>query len=209
MDKIYPAIMTVMEEIGVIGKTRKNPQQGYSFRGIDDVLNNLQPALLRAKVFVVPRMMEVHREEKPTKQGGVLNYTTVKAEFDFCSAEDGSKVTASTYGEGMDSSDKSTNKAMSAALKYAIIQTFAIPTEELIDSERDHPEPAAAFITAEQVNEINRLLTDTASDTKGFLKYAGAESVDKILVANYNKVLIALNKKKKSAPMRQPGEDDQ
>ena len=151
MDKIYPAIMKVMAEIGCIGKNRKNPQQGYNFRGIDDVLNNLQPALLKAGVFVVPRVVEIHREEKPTKQGGILNYTTVKCEYDFCSAEDGSKITASTYGEGMDTSDKSTNKAMSAAFKYAIIQTFAIPTEELIDSERDHNEPAVEFITAEQV----------------------------------------------------------
>jgi hypothetical protein len=208
MDKIYPAIMKVMEEIGVIGKTRKNPQQGYSFRGIDDVLNNLQPALIRAKVFVVPRMMEVHREEKPTKQGGVLNYTTVKAEFDFCSAEDGSKVTASTYGEGMDSSDKSTNKAMSAALKYAIIQTFAIPTEELIDSERDHLEPAVEYISAESISNINALLKETSSDTLAFLKYIGAESVEKIPVSHYPKALIALQNKKKAATKRQPGDDD-
>jgi hypothetical protein len=67
----------------------------------------------------------------------------VRGEYDFISAEDGSKVTACTYGEGMDTSDKSTNKAMSAALKYAIIQAFSIPTEELLDSEKDHIEPTA------------------------------------------------------------------
>ena len=209
MDKIYPAIMVVMEEIGFIGKTRKNPQQGYSFRGIDDVLNNLQPALIKAKVFVVPRMIEVHREEKPTKQGGVLTYTTVKAEFDFCSAEDGSKVTAATYGEGMDTSDKSTNKAMSAALKYAIIQTFAIPTEELIDSERDHNEPSVEFITIDQAVEIDKLLTETGSDGKRFLKFIGADSIDKILAAHYAKAIAALKAKQKKKPMREPGDDDQ
>lgn len=207
MDKIYPAIMKVMEEIGVIGKTRKNPQQGYNFRGIDDVLNNLQPALLRAKVFVVPRMIDVHREEKPTKQGGILNYTTVKCEYDFCSAEDGSKITASTYGEGMDTSDKSTNKAMSAALKYAIIQTFAIPTEELLDSERDHNEPAVEFINAESVAIINDLLKETGSDAAKFLKFIGAESVEKILVAHYSKALMAFKAKKEKKPAREPGED--
>ena len=208
MDKIYPAIMKVMEEIGCIGKTRKNPQQGYNFRGIDDVLNNLQPALIKARVFVVPRMIDVHREEKPTKQGGVLNYTTVKCEYDFCSSEDGSKITASTYGEGMDTSDKSTNKAMSAALKYAIIQTFAIPTEELIDSERDHNEPAVEFITAEQVSELKGLLTETVSDAAKFLKFIGAESVDKILAAHYSKALTALKAKKEKKPARQPGDDN-
>ena len=207
MDKIYPAIMKVMEEIGYIGKTRKNPQQGYNFRGIDDVLNNLQPALIKAKVFVVPRMVDVHREEKPTKQGGILNYTTVKCEYDFCSAEDGSKITASTYGEGMDTSDKSTNKAMSAALKYAIIQTFAIPTEELIDSERDHPEPAVEFITTDQASEIKKLIDETGSSMAKFTDYMGAESVDKILAAHYSKAMTALKAKKDKKPARTPGEE--
>ena len=139
--KIYPAMLAAMQEIGAIGKNRKNPQQGYQFRGIDVVLNNLQPALSKAKLCIVPRIAELKREEKATKRGGVITYTTVSGEYDFVSAEDGSKVTAKTYGEGMDTSDKSTNKAMSAALKYAIIQTLAIPTEELLDSERDHIEP--------------------------------------------------------------------
>jgi hypothetical protein len=140
--KIYPALLVAMNEIGAIGKNKKNPQQGYSFRGIDDVLNNLQPALIKAKVFIVPRIVDMRREERQTKAGGVLIYTTVHGEYDFVSAEDGSKVTASTFGEGMDSSDKSTNKAMSAALKYAVIQTLAIPVEGLVDSEKDNHEPA-------------------------------------------------------------------
>lgn len=206
--KIYPAILKAMESIGAIAKTRKNPQQGYNFRGIDDVLNNLQPALIKAGVFVVPRMMDVKREEKPTKQGGVITYTTVKAEYDFCSAEDGSKITASTYGEGMDTSDKSTNKAMSAALKYAIIQIFAIPTEELIDSERDHHEPLTEYITVDQQTEINDLIQETGADLPKFLKYIGAESVDKIASANYNKALTALKAKQKKATQREPGSDD-
>jgi hypothetical protein len=200
--KIYPALLMAMTEIGAIGKNRKNPQQGYQFRGIDDVLNNLQPALIKARVFVVPRIVEIVREEKATKSGGVITYTTVTGEYDFCSAEDGSKITARTYGEGMDTSDKSTNKAMSAALKYAIIQTLSIPTEELFDSERDHIEPQAEYINAESVQNINSLIKETGAKVDLFCKYIGAESVDKILVANYSKALIALNKKKQP---RQPG----
>ncbi len=60
--KIYAAMLNAMIEIGAIGKNRKNPQQGYQFRGIDDVLNNLQPALIKAKVFVIPRIPEIKRE---------------------------------------------------------------------------------------------------------------------------------------------------
>lgn len=207
MDKIYSAILLAMETIGAIGKTRKNPQQGYQFRGIDDVLNSLQPALIKAKVFVVPRIVSITREEKATKSGGVITYTTVAGEYDFCSAEDGSKITARTYGEGMDTSDKSTNKAMSAALKYAIIQTLAIPTEELVDSERDHIEPQQQYISTDQAIVINDLIKETESKMDAFLKYVKAESVDKILSTDYNKAVVALNKKKKAEPPREPGED--
>jgi hypothetical protein len=200
--KIYPALLAAMVEIGAIGKTRKNPQQGYNFRGIDDVLNNLQPALIKAKVFVVPRIVEMKREEKASKTGGVITYTIVTGEYDFCSAEDGSKITARTYGEGLDVSDKSTNKAMSAALKYAIIQTLAIPTEELFDSERDHIEPQAQYITAEESEKIRALIDETKSNLAAFLKYANATSIETIYAADLQRALVALNKKKQP---RAPG----
>jgi hypothetical protein len=67
--------------------------------------------------------------DRQSKSGGALFYVTVHAEFDFVSAIDGTTHTAATFGEAMDSGDKATNKAMSAAYKYAAFMTFAIPTE--------------------------------------------------------------------------------
>jgi hypothetical protein len=93
---------------------------------------------------------------------------------------------------------------MSAALKYAIIQTLAIPTEELFDSERDHIEPQAQYITASQSEDIYNLLTETKSDREKFLNYMKASSIETILAADLNRAMIAL--KKKMQP-RQPGSD--
>ncbi|QKZ15916.1 ERF family protein (plasmid) [Spirosoma sp. KUDC1026] len=112
-----------------ISKGRKNQQQGYQFRGIDDVYNALSPILAKNKLCIIPRMIERDLVERTTQKGGALFYVTVKAEFDFVSAIDGSRHTVVTYGEAMDSADKATNKAMSAAYKYAAFQTFCIPTE--------------------------------------------------------------------------------
>jgi hypothetical protein len=56
-------------------------------------------------------------------------------------AADGSNVVAVTIGEAMDSGDKSANKAMSAAMKYAMIETFSIPTEEFNDTENETHQP--------------------------------------------------------------------
>lgn len=129
--RVYSAIAAVtmaMSKEG-ISKDRRNQQQGYNFRGIDEVYNALSPMLAEHKLCILPRMISRTVSERQTAKGGVLFYTTVEAEFDFVSAEDGSTHVVRTFGEAMDSGDKSTNKAMSAAYKYAAMQTFCIPTE--------------------------------------------------------------------------------
>lgn len=129
--KIYQCINTVQKQLAATGitKDRKNQQQGYSFRGIDDVFNALSPLLAGHGLCILPRMLSRSVVERETKSGGALFYVTVEAEFDFICVEDGSKHVVKTYGEAMDSADKATNKAMSAAYKYAAFLAFAIPTE--------------------------------------------------------------------------------
>lgn len=129
--KVYEAIAAVTADMAKdgISKDRKNQQQGYQFRGIDDVYNALSPMLARHHLCILPRILSRELVERQTMKGGVLFYVTVEAEFDFVSAEDGSKHTVKTFGEAMDSADKATNKAMSAAYKYAAMQAFCIPTE--------------------------------------------------------------------------------
>lgn len=128
---VYTAICAVMADIGQTGisKSRKNQQQGYSFRGIDDVYNELNALLSKHRLVITPRILSREVVERATAKGGALFYVTVEAEFDCISAEDGSKHVIRTFGEAMDSADKATNKAMSAAYKYAAMQMFCIPTE--------------------------------------------------------------------------------
>lgn len=135
---IYAAINAVMQEVGAVGKNKQNKEQKYVYRGIDDVMTALAPAMQKNGVFVTPRIIDSHREEKEGRYSKLL-YSVLTVEYTF-HALDGSSVTAVVMGEGMDSGDKATNKAMSAAFKYALLQTFCIPTEELIDSEKDSPE---------------------------------------------------------------------
>lgn len=128
---VYKAINAVQADLSKlgIGKDRSNAQQGYKFRGIDDVYNALSPLLAKHGLCILPRCTSRESVERTNKNGTALFYVTVCAEFDFVAAEDGSKHTVTTYGEAMDSGDKATNKAMSAAYKYACMQAFSIPTE--------------------------------------------------------------------------------
>lgn len=137
--KIYKAIPEIMGEISAVGKSKKNAQQGFMYRGIDDVMNAINPALVKHHVFIVPEIMEQKREERTTSRGSNLIYSICKMRFRFC-AEDGSNVEAVTIGEGMDSGDKATNKAMAIAFKYACFQVFCIPTEEMKDPDAETPE---------------------------------------------------------------------
>jgi hypothetical protein len=129
--KVYQAIAAVMADIAKegIAKDRKNEQQGYRFRGIDDVYNAMSPILAEHKLVILPRVMSRSVTERQNRNGNALFYVTVEVEFDLIHAEDGSKHTIKTFGEAMDSADKATNKAMSAAYKYAAMQAFCIPTE--------------------------------------------------------------------------------
>lgn len=147
--KVYAAISAVAKDMATTGisKDRKNAQQGFNFRGIDQVYNALAPALVNHGLLILPRITERTVTERTTQKGGVLFYVVVKADFDFVSTEDGSIHTVTTYGEAMDSGDKATNKAMSIAYKYAAFQAFCIPTEETAidaDAEVHHVNPADA-----------------------------------------------------------------
>lgn len=135
---IYESITKIMEEIPAIGKNKTNTQQGFKFRGIDDVMNTMQPLLSKNKVFIVPQILEQRREERQTSKGGNLIYSICQIKYRFY-AEDGSYIEAITIGEGMDSGDKATNKAMAIAMKYALFQVFCIPTEEMKDPDADTP----------------------------------------------------------------------
>ncbi|PLR20371.1 single-stranded DNA-binding protein [Pantoea endophytica] len=143
---VYKAISAVAKEMAEkgISKDRKNVQQNFQFRGIDQVYNALAPMLAKHGLVILPRITERTVTERTTQKGGVLFYVVVKAEFDFVATEDGSIHTVTTYGEAMDSGDKATNKAMSIAYKYAAFQAFCIPTEETAvdpDAEVHHVAP--------------------------------------------------------------------
>jgi hypothetical protein len=129
--EVYKGITAVTRALGRAGisKDRKNAQQGYNFRGIDDIYNALSSELATAQLCIIPRVVSRESVERQGRSGGALFYVTIHAEYDIVSAIDGSSHTASAYGEAMDSGDKATNKAMSAAYKYMAMQLFCIPTE--------------------------------------------------------------------------------
>jgi len=137
--QIHKAMSNVMKEIGVIGKGRENSFDHYKFRGIDDVYNAVQPAMVKHGVYCTPRILNCNQTTRQAQSGKDMMHTFITASFTFY-ASDGSFVISSTVGEAMDRGDKSACKAMSAAFKYALFQVFCIPTEGDDDTENQTPE---------------------------------------------------------------------
>jgi hypothetical protein len=208
--KVYQAIAAVQGELSKTGIAKDRSASGfgasYKFRGIDDVYSALAPLLSKNGLVVIPRMMTRQSTERTTKNGGAMFYVTVHAEFDFVSAEDGSKHTAATFGEAMDSSDKATNKAMSAAYKYAAFMTFAIPTEGDNDADATvhdvapvKPEPTPAdvdvapiFIDDAQFAQLVTLIETAGVDTRAFCDRYKVDAIKNLPASTFEAATRAL-----------------
>lgn len=134
--QIYELIGKAIGKIGAIGKDNVNQQQKFRYRGIDQVYNALNPVMAELGIFFCPEVLDMRREDRVTKNGTALTYTILTIRFT-AFAPDGSSVSLTVVGEGMDSGDKGCNKAMSVAMKYAMFQLFCIPTEEMRDPDAD------------------------------------------------------------------------
>lgn len=142
--KIFKAIPAIMSKVGAIAKTKRNGSElKYAFRGIDDVYNAIHDLLADNGVFFVPTVLEhAHIERGKTKSGTTMHAAILKVKFTFY-ADDGSSFDAVTIGEAMDTSDKSSNKAHSGAVKNALLQVFCIQTEDLAAEDQDNDTPEA------------------------------------------------------------------
>jgi len=165
MSEIYKQMAKVMFEVDAIGKDKTNQQQGFKYRGIDQVYNALNPILAKNAIFTLPKVLNNERDERINKNGTTLFYARITMEYTFYTV-DGSSVSCSVIGEGMDSGDKATNKAMAIAHKYALLQTFCIPTEDMPDPDSEVHE----IVPPKQKPTLDAYLTKKSiKDKKGFM----------------------------------------
>lgn len=211
---VYEAICGVQHELSKVGiqKTHKNHQgNGFFFRGIDDVYNALAPLLPKYNLSILPRMLNRTLDVRQSSAGNPLFSVTVEAEFDFVCALDGSKHTVKTFGEAMDSGDKATSKAMSAAYKYACFLAFTIPTFGDNDADATTYELAPLrdkktakvvenknpyMLTEEEIANITALAQEVQADVKAINDYYHVASLKFIPRAKYKTIIANLEKQR-------------
>jgi hypothetical protein len=167
ISSIHGKMVEILRELDAIGKDQKNTQQGFQYRGIDQVYNAINPILAKHGVYMTAEVLGKTREERTNKNGTVLAFTCLRMRYHF-HAEDGSSVSTEAEGEGMDSGDKSSNKAMAVAHKYALLQAFCVPTKDLDDPDKEShevvakpaPTPAPAPTQREVIHQPKTLNQD-------------------------------------------------
>lgn len=138
---VHEAVRRVIADLGGIGKNQRNKEQGYNFRGIDDVLKELHPLLAEHGVVIAPDVEERIYEERVSAKGTVGHCAHLHVRYRVYGPT-GDSIELSSWGEGLDYGDKATNKAMTAAFKYMLFELFAV-ADPADDADHETPESGA------------------------------------------------------------------
>lgn len=213
MSDIHSLLIKASDKVGVIGKNSYNEGQKFAFRGIDQVIAAVHPVFNDLGILVYPRVIDHQSDERDVirKNGdpGVERHVVIRVEYTFVAASDGSSVTAMTVGEAIDSADKAANKAMSAALKYALTQTLLTPTLDMLDdADGSSPQPTRSMkpggfppakqstsnpATDKQLNYLYKLVARNSDLADQAFTAAGVTRGDAMTTAQASKVIDLLN----------------
>jgi hypothetical protein len=153
LPRVFQVIHGVMRDVMPVAKGQQNTQQNYKFRGVDDAMSAMAGPMRNHGCFIAPELAEHHQRPRGDKG----THTVIKMLYRIYGPA-GDCLLVTVPGEAMDQADKSTNKAMSAALKYMLFQVFMIPVDarSIDDSDRDAPEPPAEHRAEHQRNQQRR-----------------------------------------------------
>ena len=142
---VYAAINAVAAALAKqgIAKNHLNQADDYKYRSIDDVLDRLAPLLAEQRLCVFPRVLERTVTERRDDAQHLLLHVALRVRYTLVSARMARGIASNVFGEALDASDKATAKAMSAAFKSAMIQTFCIPIAGSEDPDRSSPRLSA------------------------------------------------------------------
>lgn len=155
---IFQRMADIFKDVTAIEKAGVNRDQGFKFRGIEDVMNGLHEAFKNHGVFILTEILKHECNAFETKRGtkGYHHQSWVKFRF---VTVDGSECSVVSLGEAMDYGDKGATKTISISLKYALTTMFLIPTKEAAAEDPDAQshevaaKPAAPNLTPSEAAE--------------------------------------------------------
>lgn len=132
---IHVLMSKVMADVGAVEKGQRNEHFQFDFRGIDDVMNAFHSALVNNGVFYIPQLIS-----QQSAVNGKQHHVKIEMRYRFYGPA-GDFIDAEVPGEAIDNGDKATSKALAAALKYMLLHTFCVPTQEMRQDDADRHAP--------------------------------------------------------------------
>ena len=183
LPRVYAAINAITSAFAARGvaKERINLDDGYAYRGIDEVIERLAPLLGEHKLCILPRVLDRTQGERIDPDGEPLIHVTLRVAFDLVSVEDGSVHTIEVVGEALDHSDKASAKAMTSAYKHAVLHAFCIPVSGREDGDRCSPGHHSAAALPAPVEGWTQWAEDIAAV---IASCATPEAIERLLASN-------------------------
>lgn len=211
---IYEKMLEVMKSIE---RLQKDTEVGYNGKAQYKAMSEEKvTSTVRAK-FIEQGLVMYPFEQEISKDG---NITTTNTKYRLVNVENPEEsIVIASSGQGADSQDKGSGKAMTYSFKYALLRTFAIPTgedpdkvhsDELTDKFKEEEEKAKNEADSkkykEQVEkkkaEVKKLMEETNADVEAFLVFFTDKferkitNVDMMVDPELNEAIKMLKQKK-------------
>lgn len=125
---IYQRMAAIMKTVGYVQKEEKKVNGQYTFVSHDAVTSKMRPALIEHGVLAVPTVKRHLQDGNRTEADVLVRFVNIDNPEDFIEIE--------MFGYGVDPQDKGPGKAISYAVKYALLKAFSLETGD--DPERDN-----------------------------------------------------------------------
>ena len=138
---VYEKILNVMNEVGYLNKdgfVETGKGKGYKALTDEKVLTAIRPVMVKHRLIMVPVAMEHRRADEKVKDYNgnekTNRITDVDMTFRIINVDDPKDyVDVVSSGTGVDTQDKGIGKSMTYAKKYALLNSFLIPSGEDTD----------------------------------------------------------------------------
>jgi ERF superfamily protein len=191
----------VRRRIGYIQKRGYNEHYNYNYVTAADIAGTVGDILAELGVVVIPRLESITYERHAPGRLDRVSVARVIMAYSFTDVNSGEEITARVAGEGLDAGDKAPYKAMTGALKYALLQSFLLATGDDPEEDRTTNHSAAShdsvrLVMADDVRELERLIGETGTELERVLAYYKLSSLEQMSEATYQRALELLNRKK-------------
>jgi len=189
----------VRRRIGYVQKRGFNEHNNYSYVTAADLAGAVGDILAELGVVIIPQLESITYEPSTGNRAEVARAAQVVMAYTFADVDTGEELTAKVAGQGLDAGDKAPYKAMTGALKYALLQSFLLATGDDPEEERiNHASTNGSerMITPDEVRQLRLLIDETETELERVLSYYKLNSLEEMRETNYRRALELLLRKR-------------